>query len=265
LNNMQDRPIGIFDSGVGGLTILSEIEKILPQENFIYLADQAFAPYGKRTISELQERTKQVSEFLIGKNVKLIVVACNTASTSSIKYLRKNFSIPLIGVVPVIKTLASVSKTKKTAVLATPITTKSIYLDLLISEFGQNITVYKVGDTGLEGIIEKGDLSDPKISTILKKHMEPLKKRGVDSIALGCTHYPFLKDKLQEAAGKNIQILDSGGAVARQVKLVLTQEKLLSTAKRGEDWYYTTGATLEFQDKVKNLTGKQIKAVHTKL
>nr|MBP9815107.1 aspartate/glutamate racemase family protein [Candidatus Levybacteria bacterium] len=143
---MNNSPIGIFDSGVGGLTVLSEIEKLLPEENFIYLADQAFAPYGKRTISELQERTKRVSKFLIEKNVKLIVVACNTASTSSIKYLRKNFPVPFIGVVPVIKTLASVSETKKTAVLATPITTKSIYLDLLISEFGQDITVYKVGD-----------------------------------------------------------------------------------------------------------------------
>ncbi|MBP6913098.1 MAG: glutamate racemase [Candidatus Levybacteria bacterium] len=262
---MNNSPIGIFDSGVGGLTVLSEIEKLLPEENFIYLADQAFAPYGKRTISELQERTKRVSKFLIEKNVKLIVVACNTASTSSIKYLRKNFPVPFIGVVPVIKTLASVSETKKTAVLATPITTKSIYLDLLISEFGQDITVYKVGDTGLEGIIEKGDLSDPKISIILKKHIDPLKKLGVDTIALGCTHYPFLRDALQKTAGENVKILDSGGAVARQVKRVLTEEKLLSPAKHGEDWYYTTGATLEFQDKVKKLTGKHIKVVYAKL
>lgn len=262
---MQDRPIGIFDSGVGGLTILSEIEKVLPYENFIYVADQAFAPYGKRSITELQNRSKSICEFLVSKQVKLIVVACNTASTSSIKHLRKHFKVPIIGVVPVIKTLALVTKTKKTAVFATPITIKSIYLDLLISEFGKDITVYKEADTGLVGLIEQGDISNPKITAILKKHILSLKKLNVDAVALGCTHYPFLKETMQQMAGEGMHILDSGGAVARQVKRILTQENLLSDAKDREDWYYTTGEALAFDAITKALTGKKIKATYKRI
>ena len=262
---MQDRPIGVFDSGVGGLTILSELKKLLPHESFIYVADQTFAPYGRRSITELQNRTKNVTEFLISKHAKLIVVACNTASTSSIKTLRKSFKKPIIGVVPVIKYLAETSTTRKVAVLATPITIKSIYLDLLISEFGKNLTIYKEGDTGLETIIETGNLQDPRITPILKKHLIPLKKLGVDAIALGCTHYPFLKKQMQEIVGPGIQILDSGGAVARQTKRILESENLSSLEKSSQDWYYTTGKAMDFNDIVLKLTGEHINAEHVRI
>ncbi len=262
---MQDRPIGIFDSGVGGLTILSELQKLLLQERFIYVADLAFAPYGRRTLKEVQTRSKNITEFLISKHAKLIVVACNTASTGAIKTLRKDFEKPIIGVVPVIKQLAAVTKSKKTAVLATPSTVKSIYMDLLISEFGKDIAIYKEGNTGLESLIETGNLEDPKIKAILKKHVIPLKKLGVDAIALGCTHYPFIKDQIQEVAGPNIQILDSGGAVARQTKRVLEAENLLALEKTDKDWYYTTGDALAFNNAVKKLTGKIINSEHERI
>ncbi len=262
---MQDRPIGVFDSGVGGLTILSELKNLLPNERFIYVADSAFAPYGRRNLKELQNRTNDISEFLISKHAKMIVVACNTASTSSIKMLRKTFNKPIIGVVPVIKYLAEFSKTRKVAVLATPITIKSIYLDLLISEFGADLTIYKEGDTGLETIIETGNLDDPKITPLLKKHLIPLKKLGVDAIALGCTHYPFLKTQMEELLGPDIAVLDSGGAVARQAKRVLEAEKLLSLEKSDKDWYYTTGDAKVFSETVKKLTGISITAEHVRI
>lgn len=262
---MQDNPIGIFDSGVGGLTILSEIQKLLPNETFIYVADQAFAPYGKRTLKELNARTSAITEFLISKHAKLIVVACNTASTSSIKTLRQNFNKPIIGVVPVIKSLSQVSKTRKVAVLATPVTIKSIYLDLLISEFGKNLSVYKEGETGLEELIEAGDLDNPKIEEKLKKHLLSLKKSGVDAIALGCTHYPFLKQQMQDIVGPGVQILDSGGAVAHQTKRILEAENLLSLEKIQKDWYYTTGDALQFSQVAEKLTRNKITAVHVRI
>lgn len=262
---MQDRPIGIFDSGVGGLSVLLELKKLLPNETFIYVADTAFYPYGKRSITELENRAKDISEFLISKHVKLIVVACNTASTSTIKLLRKSFNKPFIGVVPVIKYLSQVSVTRKAAVLATPVTTKSIYLDLLISEFGKGLTIYKEGSTGLENLVEAGDLDNPKIKLILKKHLIPLKKLGVDAIALGCTHYPFLKTQMQEIVGPEVQILDSGGAVARQTKKVLEAENLLSLEKLGKDWYYTTGEAIKFDAVAKSLTGEDVRSEHTRI
>ncbi len=262
---MNDRPIGVFDSGVGGLTILSELQKLLPNESFIYVADQAFAPYGKRSITELQTRTKAVSEFLISKHAKIIVVACNTASTTSLKELRKTFKKPIIGVVPVIKYLTEHSKTRKAAVFATPVTIKSIYMDLLISKFGKDLKVHKVGDSGLEHLIEEGDLENPKIKTALKKHLLPLKTEGVDAIALGCTHYPFLKAQMEEILGPDIQVFDSGGAVARHTKRILEAENLLALEKSGKDWYYTTGDSLKLDDVVFKLTNKTIRSVHTRI
>ncbi|MBP7832238.1 MAG: glutamate racemase [Candidatus Levybacteria bacterium] len=262
---MQDRPIGVFDSGVGGLTILLELQKLLPNERFIYVADSAFAPYGKRSITELQTRTKSITEFLISKHAKIIVVACNTASISSIKVLRKQFKKPIIGVVPVVKYLSEYSKTKKVAILATPVTIKSIYLDLLISEFGKGLTIYKEGGTGLEELVEQGDLNNPKIKATLKKHLIPLKKQGIDALALGCTHYPFLKTQMEEILGPDIKVFDSGGAVARQTKRVLTVENFLSLEKLDKDWYYTTGDSSKFDGVVKQLTGVTIKSEHTRI
>lgn len=262
---MQDRPIGVFDSGVGGLTILSDLQKLLPNEHYVYVADQAFSPYGKRSLKELQERVTKTTSFLLSKHCKTIVVACNTATVGTIRELRRKFKTPIIGVVPVIKVLAKISKTKKTAVFATPSTIKSIYLDLLISEFGEGISVKKEGETGLEVLIEEGEIESPKIKTILKKHLIPLITSGVDAIALGCTHYPFIKDKMQQITGSSIKILDSGGAVARQTRRVLEVENLISLEKKEKDWYYTTGNALKFDTVVKKLTGKKINSTHVRI
>lgn len=257
----QYAPIGIFDSGVGGLTILSEIKEILPNENYIYVADQAYIPYGNKTKKQLVKRCEKIVQFLLNKGVKIIVIACNTATVKTIDSLREKYSVPIIGVAPVIKKLSEVSLTRKAAVFATPGTTKSVYLRNLIKQFGQDMTIYKEGETGLEHIIEKGDLTSPHLEMLLKKHLLPLRKRGVDTIALGCTHYPFLKEKIQSIVG-NMQVIDSGGAVARQTKRILDKENLLSDEKRGKDWYYTTGDAENFNSVVKKLTKDNIKAKH---
>ncbi len=257
---MDNRPIGIFDSGVGGLTILLEVKKLLPKENFIFVADQGNVPYGGKTKKQLQNYADQIMTFLSQKNVKAVIVACNTATVHAIDFLRKQYKIPIIGTVPVVKTLGKISKTRKTAVFSTPATAKSPYLQNLIDKFTNGITVYKVGGTGLEELIETGELGSKKIDKILRKFLEPLKKKNVDAIALGCTHYPFLRDKIQKIVGRNVQVVDSGGAVARRVKKIFISNKILGS-KRKEDYYYTTGDKKKFKKVLKKLLGKPPKNI----
>ena len=204
---MDNRPIGIFDSGVGGLSILLEVKKLLPQENFIFVADQGNVPYGGKTKEQLQTYADKIMVFLIQKNVKAVIVACNTSTVYTIDFLREKYKIPIIGTVPVVKTMAKITKTNKTAVFSTPATAKSPYLKNLIKKFAPDITVYRVGGTGLEELVETGNLESKKIDRILHESLEPLLKKKVDAIALGCTHYPFLRAKIQKIVGKNVRVL----------------------------------------------------------
>jgi glutamate racemase len=252
---MDNRPIGIFDSGVGGLTILQEVKKLLPLENFIFVADQAYVPYGGKTQEQLQFYTDKIMAFLSKKNVKTVIVACNTATVYTIDFLRERYKIPIIGTVPVVKAVANLTKTKKTAVFSTPATAKSPYLQELIDKFAPNVKVYKIGGTGLEELIEMGDLNNKKIDKILHESLEPLLKKDVDAIALGCTHYPFLKRKITKIVGKKVQVIDSGGAVARRTRMVLENNKILGN-KREEDFYYTTGNKTRFAKAMKSLLKK---------
>jgi glutamate racemase len=195
--------------------------------------------------------------FLVKKNVKAVIVACNTATVYAIDFLREKYKIPIIGTVPVVKTIANISKTKQTAVFSTPATTKSPYLRDLINKFAPGITVYRVGGTGLEEMIETGDLESRQIDKILHQSLEPLLKKNVDVIALGCTHYPFLRDKIQAIVGKTVQIIDSGGAVARRTKVIFTNNKILGN-KRTADFYYTTGDKQKFANAIKSLLKKDL-------
>jgi glutamate racemase len=252
---MDNRPIGIFDSGVGGLSILKEVQKLLPLENFIFVADQANVPYGGKTQAQLQCYTDKIMTFLVQENVKAVIVACNTATVYVIDFLREKYKMPIIGTVPVIKTIASITETKQTAVFSTPATAKSQYLSDLINKFAPNVTVYKIGGTGLEELIETGDLGNKQIDNILHESLEPLLEKRVDAIALGCTHYPFLRDKIEKIVGKNVQVVDSGGAVARRAKWILENNKILGN-KRMEDFYYTTGDKRKFEKAVQSLLKK---------
>lgn len=254
---MDNRPIGIFDSGVGGLSVFSEIEKLLPYENFVFIADQLHVPYGKKTKKELETLAARIAKFLIDKNVKAIVVACNTATVYTIDYLRSKFPLPIIGTVPVIKTIAAISRNKKAAVFSTPATTKSPYLKNLIRKFANGCQIFTIGGSGLEEMVEEGKITGTKIDSILKKNLLPLQERGVDAIALGCTHYPFLKEKIQKIIGSKVAIVDSGGAVARRTKQVLFNENLLSN-KKFKDIFYTTGDPNRFKKIAETLLKKRL-------
>lgn len=243
---MDNRAIGIFDSGVGGLSVLLEIQKLLPNESVVFVADQAFVPYGQKTKPELLERVSKIVAFMQQQNVKAVVAACNTATVYTINEMRQRNNLPIIGTVPVIKTLARISKTRKAAVLSTQATAKSQYLADLIQQFAPDMEVKKIGGSNLEELIEQGKSTSPETQAVLNELLPPLAGEGVDAIALGCTHYPFLRGQIQHIVGNTVAIVDSGGAVARRLNQVLLQNNALALTKKPSS-YFTTGNKANFQ------------------
>jgi glutamate racemase len=254
---MDSNSIGIFDSGVGGLSVLMEIKKILPNESFIFVADQAFVPYGGKTKEQLLDRVSKIMDFFESRKVKAVVAACNTATVYTINEMRQGFDFPIIGTVPVVKTLANISKTRKAAVLSTPATANSLYLDDLIAKFAPDMTIIKVAGFNLEELIEDGEVDRVEIDEILQKVLPPLVAEGVDAIALGCTHYPFLRSKIEKIVGPGVTVVDSGGAVARRLQEVLSSNKTLRELN-GSDEYYTTGEAVHFKNSAEKLMQREI-------
>jgi len=225
---MRNRPIGIFDSGVGGLTIYKEIHKILPNESIIYLADSKNAPYGEKSKEEIIDISIKNTEFLLSKGCKIIVVACNTASTNAVQYLRENFSVPIIRVQPAIKPAALNSRTKVVGILATKGTLKSELLLETSQRFAQGVEVVEQVGEGLVSLIENGRMHSSEMDALLERHIQPMLKKNIDYLVLGCTHYPFLTPQIKTLVGDKISVLDSGEAIARQTKVILEQENLIN-------------------------------------
>ncbi len=229
---MRNSPIGIFDSGVGGLTIYEEIHRLLPDENIIYLADSKNAPYGEKSKEEIINISVKNTEFLLSHGCKLIVVACNTASTNAVKYLRDHYAVPFIRVQPAIKPAAVNSKTKVVGILATKSTLKSELLFETSQRFAQGVEVVEKVGEGLVNLIESGKMHSVEMTELLNRHIQPMLEKDIDHLVLGCTHYPFLTDQIQEIVGDKVTILDSGEAIARQTKVILNQEKLMNLESR---------------------------------
>lgn len=241
---MNNHPIGILDSGVGGLTVLQSVAAELPDESIVYIGDSRNTPYGAKSSDEIYVLAKQLTGFLLKKKVKLIVIACNTITVSCLNKLRSDYpDIPIVGTVPVIKTAAEVSKVKRIGILSTTRTAQSDYQKRLINTFHNGCTVFNRGTDELVPFIESGRLSDNELAAILQRVLTPFKKEKVDALALGCTHFPFLKNQMQDFFGKDVQLLDSGGAIARQVRRVLEHNDALSSEKDRKVMIYTTGNT----------------------
>jgi len=255
----QNTYLGIFDSGVGGLTILSSLKSMLPQEQFIYVSDDANAPYGKKSKEEISERCFQIVDFLISKGCKLVVVACNTATTNAIDALRSRYDISFIGIEPAIKPAALNSKTKVIGVLATRGTLSSRLFAQTSNTFTQNVNVIEQIGDGLVEAIEKGELMNSILVDLLNSYIKPMLDQNVDILVLGCTHYTFLIPLLKTILPKNIQIVDSTAPVAKQTFRVLKKEKLLSTENLGETVKYFSSAT---KSTLSNFISEKIKAVN---
>ena len=239
---MSKQPIGIFDSGVGGLSIWREIHLLLPNEHTIYLADSKNAPYGNRTKSEIIDLCIKNTDLLLEKGCKLIVVACNTATTNAIKTLRENYSIPFIGIEPAIKPAALNTKTKSVGILATKGTLTSELFHKTSDLYSSGIKVIEQVGEGLVELIESGETNSDKIKTLLKNYLNPMIDAEIDYLVLGCTHYPFLMPILLELLPKHVKIIDSGAAVARQTKAILEKHNLLNLKKvTVETKFYSNG------------------------
>lgn len=216
----NNNPIGLFDSGIGGTSIWKEIHQLLPNENTIYLADSKNAPYGQKSKDEIIQLSFKNTEFLLDQNCKLIVVACNTATTNAIKELRDKYDVPFIGIEPAIKPAATNSQTQKIGILATKGTLNSELFYKNVEKF-QDITIIEQIGYNLVTLIENGEMNSPEMRDLLKKYLTPMIEQNIDYLVLGCTHYPYLIPQIQKIIPKNIKIIDSGEAVARQTKSIL--------------------------------------------
>jgi len=244
---VDNRPIGFFDSGVGGLTIWRATRKLLPQESLIFLADSGHVPYGEKPVEELRDLTARISRFLLDQGAKLIVVACNTATVHSIAYLRSTFpDVPFVGVVPVVKTLARRTHTGTIAVLSTPSTSRSPYLAGLIEEFAPDKQVINIGCDGLEDLVESGEVRTGKTTALLERHLAPVRSSRADVVGLGCTHYPFLRGRIKRILGRGVRVYDPSRPVARRVRQVLAERDALAQQEHPTYRFFTTGDTRVF-------------------
>jgi glutamate racemase len=216
------RPIGVFDSGAGGLTILTALRQELPHERYVYFADTAHCPYGMRTEANIAELSVEISRFLIDQGVKIIVVACNTASQAAIATLRATFpSIQFVGVVPAVKPAARLTRNGRIAIAATNQAAASAYLRRLIDEFAAGIKSFAIGCPELVTLVEDGQFDGPPVEEAVRQCLEPVLCEDVDVIVLGCTHFPALRPVIEHVAGPRVQVIDSGTAIARRTHYVL--------------------------------------------
>jgi glutamate racemase len=221
--------IGIFDSGVGGLSVLRAIRERLPAQAVLYLADQAHVPYGPRPMEEVYAFSEAITRYLLGQGARLIVVACNTASAAALYPLRAAFpDIPFVGMEPAVKPAAEVTHSGVVGVLATPATFQGALYASVVERFASGVTVLQDVCPGLVGRIEAGDLDGPQTRAILEKALRPMLARGMDTVVMGCTHYPFVIPVIQEICGAGVRVIDPAPAVARQTARVLAANGLLS-------------------------------------
>ena len=225
---MSNYPIGIFDSGVGGTSIFKEIHALLPNENIIYLADSRNAPYGNKTKEEIKNLSIKNTEYLLSKDCKIIVVACNTATTNAISYLRESYEVPFIGIEPAIKPAALNTKTKVVGILATKGTLSSQLFHKTSDLYANGIKVIEQIGEGIVPLIESGKLNSDEMKDLLQLYLEPMLKANIDYLVLGCTHYPYLIPMLETMLPEDVKIIDSGLAVAKQTKAVLQSQDLIN-------------------------------------
>ena len=239
---MEKAPIGVFDSGVGGLTVLRELRLRLPQEDILYVADQAHAPYGSRELTELRRFGFGIVEFLLARGAKLIVVACNTISAAALQPLRAAYpAVPFIGMEPAVKPAAEESARGIIGVIATEATFQGALFASVVNRYGRGVQVITRTVPGLVERIEAGQVEGPELEILLRQRLQPLVDAGVDELVLGCTHYPFVIRALQNAVGPDVRIIDPSPAVARQTEQVLTDRMLLAAGGAGTTAAYTSG------------------------
>lgn len=239
--SLKDRPIGFFDSGVGGISVLKESIKLMPNEHFIYLGDSANAPYGIKNVEELKQLSKNAAEFLYEKNVKAIVVACNTATSVAINYLRDEYKdIPVIGIEPALKPAVSLNREGIIIIMATPITLSEKKFNNLMNKFNNKSKIEPMPCPGLVELIEDGIVEGPQIEEYLKEKFKKYGKKKISAVVLGCTHYPFVSKTIKDLLGEEVVVLDGGLGTSKQLMRKLEENNLLKTQGEGKVEIYNS-------------------------
>lgn len=235
----NNNPIGLFDSGIGGTSIWAAINDLLPNEDTVYLADSKNAPYGQKSKDEIIQLCYKNTEYLLNQNCKIIVVACNTATTNAIKELRAKYDVPFIGIEPAIKPAAINSKKNTIGILATQGTLNSELFHQTVQKYQDTKIIEQIGH-GLVGLIESGEIISKEMDLLLHRYLEPMIEANIDYLVLGCSHYPYLIPQIKKILPEHIKIIDSGEAVARQTKKVLEEKVgLNNNANRGRSIFYS--------------------------
>lgn len=245
----------MFDSGVGGLSVLREIRSVLPEVDLLFIADSAHAPYGLQTTEWIQQRSAELARFLLDRGAQAIVVACNTATAAAASTLRAEYAVPIVAMEPAVKPAVAATRTGVVGVLATVGTLQSAKFAALLDRFGAEVTVVTEPGVGLVEQVEAGDLDGPHTRELVKERVAPMLEAGADVIVLGCTHYPFLRALVQEVAGPDVTLIDTGAAVARRLVDVL-DEHSLGTAGAATTRYWTSARPGEVARVIARLTGE---------
>lgn len=255
----MNRVIGVFDSGVGGLSVFRHIQQLLPDVDLIYLADQAHIPYGLRPAGQIEQFSEAITRFLLGQGAELIVVACNRATAAALNHLRATFpDVPFVGTEPAVKPAAQATKSGKVGVLATVGTFESQRYASLMARFAANVVMLENPCLGLVQLVEAGQLDSPETEALLRQCVEPMLAAGVDTIVLGCTHYPFVIPLLERITGREIPIIDPAPAVARQTQLLFGHGSGRNTPPTIKT--YTSGDPGRFADQIQALLGQTLPA-----
>ena len=255
---MKNNPVGVFDSGVGGLSLLQCIREELPGEDIIYIADSRYAPYGDKGSGYIEGRAIAMSGFLVEKKAKAIVVACNTATAAAIKKLREIHSVPIIGMEPGVKPAMAITRSGTVGILATTETLKSEKFRTLAERFRNECEIITQACPGLVEKVEQISLTDHETIELVEKYLGTLMSKGADTIVLGCTHYLFLTDIIKRIAGEGINVIDTGKAVAKEVCRRLKEADILSNGSgRGREYFYTSGNTEKVTDIIRNLWSEE--------
>ncbi|WP_053147668.1 glutamate racemase [Pseudomonas sp. P97.38] len=238
---MSEAPVGVMDSGVGGLSVLGEIRRLLPNESLLYVGDCGHIPYGEKSPEYIRQRCAVIADFLLDQGAKALVVACNTATVAAVADLRRDFpQWPIVGMEPAVKPAAAATRSGIVGVLATTGTLQSAKFAALLDRFAADVRVITQPCPGLVEMIEAGDLHSPALRQLLQHYVEPLLAAGCDTLILGCTHYPFLKPLLQEMIAPHISLIDTGAAVARQLQRLLADRALLAEGPPSETQFWSS-------------------------
>jgi len=255
---LSNSPIGIFDSGVGGLSVLRAIRAQMPEESVIYFGDQGHIPYGPRPMEQIRNFSEAITKFLLEQNAKIIVVACNTASAAALRYLRQRFlDVQFVGMEPAIKPAAEQTATGKVGVLATPATFQGALYASVVERFANGVKLFQNTCNGLVQQIEQGNLDGDETRRILEDALLPMLEKDIDTVVLGCTHYPFVIPLIEEIVGEKVRVIDPAPAVAKQVKRLLEAGGMKSQlSARGDVRFYTSGDRESLKSLLPKLLGE---------